>query len=79
MTDVLSIMNTLSLTLQKEGALLVDIKCSVDITVEQLRKLANAESPSDFQDIFAPNVSYYSKYNEYLEILSDLASTHKSL
>ena len=50
MTDILSIMNTLTLTLQKEGALMVDINCSVDNTIEQFRKLANAESPSDFQD-----------------------------
>ena len=32
MTDILSIMNTLSLVLQKEGALLDDIQCSVDLT-----------------------------------------------
>ena len=38
MTAVLSIMSTLSLVLQKEGALPVDIQCSVDLT---LGKYAN--------------------------------------
>ena len=45
MTDALSIMNTLSLILQKEGALLVDIQCSVDLTFDKFCKLAEADSP----------------------------------
>ena len=44
MTDVLRIMNILSLVLQKEGALFVDVQCSVDLTLNKFCKLAEVDS-----------------------------------
>ena len=44
MTDVLRIMNILSLVLQKEGALFVDIQCSVDLTLDKFCKLDEVDS-----------------------------------
>ena len=55
MTDVLSIMNTLSLILQMEGALLVDIQCSVDLTLDKFCKLAEADSPDKYTEHFGAN------------------------
>ena len=79
MTDVLSIMNTLSLVLQKEVGLLVDIQCSVDPTLDNFCKLAEADSPDKYTDILAPTKSCYAAYQEYMDILTDFGETRKSL
>ena len=79
MTDVLSIMNTLSLVLQKEGALFVDIHCSVDLTLDKFCELAEADSPEKYTDIMAPTKSHYAAYQEYIDILTDLGETQKFL
>ena len=79
MTDVLSIMNTLSLVLQTEGPLLVGIQCSVDLNLEKFCKLAEADSPDKYTDILASLKSYYAAYQEYIDILTDLGETRKSL
>ena len=51
MTDILAVMNTLSLVLQKQGGLLVDIKHMVDITTNNLQKLSVTNTSSEFTDI----------------------------
>ena len=79
MTDILSIMNTLPLVLRKEGALLVDIQCSFDLTLDKFWKLVVAGSPDKYIDILAPTKSYYAAYQEYIDILTDLGETRKSL
>ena len=68
MTDVLSIMTTLPLVLQKEGALLVNIKCSVDLTLDKFCKLAEANAPDEYTNILVPTKSYYTAYQEYIDI-----------
>ena len=50
MTDILAVMNTLSLALQKQGSLLVDIKHMVDIKTDTLQKLSVTNTPSEFTD-----------------------------
>ena len=70
MTDILSIMNKLSLVLQKKGA---------PLTLNKFRKLAEADSPDKYIDISAPTKSYYAAYQEYINILTDLGETRKSL
>ena len=47
-------MNTLSLALQKQGSLLVDIKHMVDITTDTLQKLSATNTSSEFKDICHP-------------------------
>ena len=75
MTDILSIMKTLLLVLQKEGALLVSIQCSVDLTLEKFCKLTEADSPDKYTDILVSPKSYYAAYQEYIDILTDLGET----
>ena len=79
LTDILSIMNILSLVLQKEGILFVDIKHSVNVTLQQLRKLAEADKPEEFSNLLSPKKSYYANYQFYLDILSDFNSTRRHL
>ena len=45
-------MNTLSLVLQKEGALFVDIRCLVDLSLDKFCKVAEADSPDKYTDIW---------------------------
>ena len=54
MTDILAVMNTLSLALQRQGSLLVNIKHVVDITTDTLQKLSVTNTPSEFMDILSP-------------------------
>ena len=75
MTDILSIMNTFSLVLQKEGAPLVDIHCSFDLRLDKFCKLAEADSSDKYLDILAPTKSYYAAYQGYIDILTDLGKT----
>ena len=49
MTDILAVMNTLSLALQKQGSLLVDIKHMVEITIDAPQKLLVTNTPSELQ------------------------------
>ena len=43
MTDILAILNTLSLALQKQGVLLVDINSFLNITLEKLKAMSVAK------------------------------------
>ena len=52
MLHALTIMNTLSLVLQKEGALFVDIRCLVDLSLDKFCKVAEADSPDKHTDIW---------------------------
>ena len=79
MTDILSIMNTLSLLLQTKEALLVNIQWSVDLTLDKLCKLVEADSPDKYTDILALTKRYYAAYQKYIDILTDLGETRKSL
>ena len=79
MTDILSIFNLLSLTLQKQGVLLVDIKNCVGLTVDKLRLLSNATHPDEFEAILSPKHSYYASFNDYLTTLNDFKITRKNL
>ena len=54
MTDILAVMNTLSLALQRQGSLLVNIKHVVDITTDTLQKLSVTNTPSEFMEILSP-------------------------
>ena len=78
MNDVLSILNTLLLVLQKKGALLVGIQYLVDQTLDRFCKLAEADSLDKYTNILAPTESY-AAYQEYIDILADLGETRKSL
>ena len=71
MTDILAIMNVLSLSLQKENASLIDIKYLVEMTIETLTKLSTANSPKDFGEILAPRKSYYGDYENFKSIVND--------
>ena len=79
MTDIVSIMNTFSLVLQKEGAPLVDIHCSFDLRLDKFCKLAEVDSSDKYLDILAPTKSYYAAYQGYIDILTDLGKTRKPL
>ena len=78
MTDVLSILNTLLLVLQKKRALLVGIQCLVDQTLDKFCKLAEADSLDKYTNILAPTESY-AAYQENIDILADFGETRKSL
>ena len=65
--------------LQKEEALLVNIQCSVDLTLDKFCKLAEADSPGKDNNILAPTKRYYAAYQKYIDILTDLGETRKSL
>ena len=54
--------NTFLLVLPKEGALLVNIQCSVDLTLDKFCKLAEADSPDKYISILAPAKSYDAAY-----------------
>ena len=79
MTAVLSTMNTLLLVLQKKEALLVDIQCSVDLKLDKFCKLAEGDPPDKDTNIMGPTKSYYTAYQEYIDILTDFEETQKSL
>ena len=79
LTDILAILTILSLVLQKQGILFVDIKHSVGVTLQHLRQLAKADNPEEFSSLLSPKKSYYARYQDYLDILSDFNSTRKHL
>ena len=51
----------------------------VDLSLDKFCKLAEADSPDKYTDILAPTKSYYAAYQEYIDILTDLGETRKSL
>ena len=78
-TDILAVMNTLSLALQKQGSLLVDIKQMVEITTDTLRKLSMTNTPSEFTDILSPRKSSYTNNQHFINIISDFQAQRKNL
>ena len=78
-TDILSIMNELLLVLQKEGAPLVNIQCSFNLILNKFCELAGADSPDKYINILSPTRIYFATYQEYIDILTDLGETRKSL
>ena len=79
LTDILVIMNVLSLVLQKEGILMVDIKHTVEAALDQLRQLAKSFEPREFSAVLSPRKSYYSGYQGFLDILNDFSKTRKHI
>ena len=79
MTDILAVMNTLSLALQKQGSLLVDIKQMVEITTDTLRKLLVTNTPSEFTDILSPRKSSYANNQHFINIISHYQAQRKNL
>ena len=71
MTDIMLIINKLSLALQKQTILFVDINHYVAITLAQLRQLMKADNPEAFSQILSPKRSYYGEYQIFLDILSN--------
>ena len=67
MTDILAVMITLSLALQKQGSLSVDIKHMVDITTNTLQKLSVTNTPSEFMDILSSRKSSYAKNQQFIK------------
>ena len=78
-TDILAVMNTLFLALQKQGSLLVDIKQMVEITTDTLRKLLVTNTPSEFTDILSPRKSSYANNQHFINIISDFQAQRKNL
>ena len=78
MTDILSIMNVLSLVLQKEGKMLDDVQHAVSIALKDFRKLA-ATGPSQFSHVMSPEVSYYAQCERCEGIVEEFCSTKTSL
>ena len=71
MTDIISIIKKLSLALQKQTVLFVDINHYVAITLVQLRQLMKTDNPEVFCPILSPKRSYYGEYQTFLDILSN--------
>ena len=79
MTDILGIMNTLSLALQNQDRLLVDIKYRVEITTDTLQKLSVTNNPSEFTDILSPRKSSYATNPHFINIISNFQTQRKNL
>ena len=52
--DILKILNTLSLSLQKQAAFSANIKYTMTITLEILQKLTAVATPKKFQGVLLP-------------------------
>lgn len=74
-TGFLSVMNTLLLVLPKEGALLVNIQRTVDLNLNKFCKLVEADLPDKYTNILALAKSYYTAYQDYIDILTELGGT----
>ena len=72
-------MNTLSLALQKQGVLLVDINSVLNITLEKLKAMSVAKDNKAFNEFFLPQKSYYAQAKTYINILNDFQSRNKHL
>lgn len=77
MADVLTILNTLSLFLQKENRKYTDIKISLSETVSKFEELSKVESHAAFKDILAD--SYYARVNDFINIISEHDKQSRSL
>ena len=71
MTGIISIINKLSLALQKQTVLFVDIDHYVAITLALLCQLMRTDNPIAFSHILCPKRSYYGEYQIFLDILSN--------
>ena len=79
MTDILAVMNILSLALQKQRSLFVDVKHMVDITTDTFQKLSVTNTPSEFKDILSPRKSSYVNNRYFINIISDFQAQIKNL
>ena len=79
MSDVLAVLNTLSLGMQKQGILLVDIKHLKELAVEKLKKMHEAKTSNEFKDVLFPATSYYANYQKFLAIIGDFQVKRKKL
>ena len=79
MADILKFLNTLSLALQKQGAVLVDIKHTIRVTLEKLQKLSGVATPNHFQEVFFPTSSFCAGYQKYLDILQAFQNDRRKL
>ena len=59
MSEILKLLNTLSLALQAQSALLVDIKHIIRITLERLQKLTGVATPNHFHGVLFPTNCFY--------------------
>ena len=71
MTDILAVIKTLSLELQKKHSSLVDIKHMVEITTDTLQSLSMTIIPSEFLDILSPKKSCYALNQHCINIIFD--------
>ena len=78
LTDILSILSLLTPVLEKEGILFIGIK-HINVTLQQLKKLAKAGNAEEFSNLLSLKKSYYAKYQFYRDILSDFKSTWPQL
>ena len=65
LTDILTILNILSLVLQKECILFIDIKHFIGVTLQQLQKLAKADNLEEFSSLLSPRKSYYARHQDF--------------
>ena len=79
MTDILWIINVLSVVLQKKGKIVVDVQHAVSIALKDFRKLAATTEPSEFSHGISPEVSYYVKCERFEGIAGEFCSTIISL
>ena len=77
-TYILVVMKTLSLGIQKQDSLLVDIKHVIDITTDNLQILSVTNTPSEFKDILSPRKSSYAKNLHFISIISDFQAPRKN-
>ena len=69
-------MTVLSLVLQKEGKILVDVQHAVSIALKDFRKLAATTESSQFSHVMSSKVSYYAQFEGIAE---EFCSTKTSL
>ena len=75
MTGIMSIINILSLALQKQTVLFVDINHYVAITLTELRQHMKTDNPEAFCQILSPKRSCYGDYQMSLDTLSNFRKT----
>ena len=78
MADTLQLLNTLSLALQKQGAIL-DIKHLIWTILEKVQKLTGVTTPNHFQEVLFPTNNFYAGYQKYLDILQDFKNGRRNL
>ena len=66
LTDILTILNILlSLVLQKECILFIDIKHFIGVTLQQLQQLAKADNLEEFSSLLSPRKRYYARHQDF--------------